>query len=212
MLLAEDQHLVGDLSPGGEHEDYGLATAGELRERGCRAASDAEELLMIAHRPVPPENRIPSLTWVFSGLEAARSYSLIRPPRTGFRRIWHVPGSAAVTRGAGPGSGTRGIITARRDRLQAARDTAGALGYQMKRRDDASDYEAPPRRRVLTLLPAPVARTAGRGYTQDEADYESALAVLERQRNALERSPSLTGARAVARKLGMGRNIELISL
>ena len=41
------------------------------------------------------------------GFQAARSYSLIRPFRTGFRRIWHVPGSAAVTRGAGPGSGTR---------------------------------------------------------------------------------------------------------
>ena len=42
-----------------------------------------------------------------SGCQAARSYSLIRPLRTGFRRIWHVPGSAAVTRGAGSGSGTR---------------------------------------------------------------------------------------------------------
>jgi hypothetical protein len=41
------------------------------------------------------------------GPQAACSYSLIRLLRTGFRRICHVPGSAAVTLGAGPGSGTR---------------------------------------------------------------------------------------------------------
>ena len=36
-------------------------------------------------------NRILRLTWDFRGCQAARSYSLIRPLRTGFRRIWHVP-------------------------------------------------------------------------------------------------------------------------
>jgi hypothetical protein len=47
--------------------------------------------------PVPLENRILALTWAFSGLQAARSYSLIRPFRTGFRRIPQVPRSAAAT-------------------------------------------------------------------------------------------------------------------
>jgi hypothetical protein len=44
---------------------------------------------------------------VLSGLQAACSYSLIRPLRTGFRRICHVPGSAAATRRPGSPSGMR---------------------------------------------------------------------------------------------------------
>jgi hypothetical protein len=41
--------------------------------------------------PVPLENRIRQLTCRSSGRQAARTYSLISPPRTGFRRICHVP-------------------------------------------------------------------------------------------------------------------------
>ena len=37
--------------------------------------------------PVPLENRIRLVTCESSGCQAAREYSLIRPPRTGFRRI-----------------------------------------------------------------------------------------------------------------------------
>ena len=63
-----------------------------------------------ALQPVPPLCRSDIGFWFdldLLGFQAARSYSLIRPPRTGFRRIWHEPGSAAGTRGAGSGSGTR---------------------------------------------------------------------------------------------------------
>jgi hypothetical protein len=42
-------------------------------------------------KPVPLENRIRQLTCRSSERQAARTYSLIRPPRTGFRRICHVP-------------------------------------------------------------------------------------------------------------------------
>jgi hypothetical protein len=42
---------------------------------------------------VPPENRIMALTWVFLGFQAARSYSLIGPLRTGFRRICRIVGA-----------------------------------------------------------------------------------------------------------------------
>jgi 3,4-dihydroxy 2-butanone 4-phosphate synthase len=42
--------------------------------------------------PVPLENRIWQLTCRYSGCQAACTYSLIRPLRTGFRRICPVPG------------------------------------------------------------------------------------------------------------------------
>jgi hypothetical protein len=41
------------------------------------------------------------------GFQAARWYSLIRPPRTGFRRIWRVLRSAGMMPGTGPGSEMR---------------------------------------------------------------------------------------------------------
>jgi UTP--glucose-1-phosphate uridylyltransferase len=48
--------------------------------------------------PVPLENRIRVVTCGSSGYQAARAYSLIRPPRTGFRRIRPRSGSATVRR------------------------------------------------------------------------------------------------------------------
>jgi hypothetical protein len=50
---------------------------------------------------VPLENRILAHDLVLPGPQAARSYSLIRPLRTGFRLIWHVPGSGCGDAGAG---------------------------------------------------------------------------------------------------------------
>jgi hypothetical protein len=49
-----------------------------------RGDRDADQ---VADDPVPLENRIRQLACRSSGRQAARTYSLIRPPRTGFRRI-----------------------------------------------------------------------------------------------------------------------------
>ena len=46
--------------------------------------------------PVPLENRIRQVTCRSSGCQAARTYSLIRPLRTGFRRICRVSRSVTV--------------------------------------------------------------------------------------------------------------------
>jgi hypothetical protein len=47
----------------------------------------------------PPENRILGRELRDLGCQAARSYSLMRPLRAGFRRIWLMPKSRAMTRG-----------------------------------------------------------------------------------------------------------------
>jgi hypothetical protein len=84
-------------------------------------------------------------------------------------------------------------VSARRARWQASRDVAGALGFRLRRRPDAGEYEIPIRRRVLRSLPKPTSSpSTGPKYSMGNEDYEAALAVLEHQRNALERSPSLT--------------------
>jgi hypothetical protein len=90
-----------------------------------------------------------------------------------------------------PGMARR-ALSDRRAKVQAARDVAGALGFPLKRRADAGDFEVPLKRRVLPSLPQPTSSAAAPEYKLGDADYEAALAVLERQRNALERSPSLT--------------------
>ncbi len=84
-------------------------------------------------------------------------------------------------------------ITTRRAKVQAFRDVAGVLGFPLRRRGDAANFEVPLKRRMLTSLPKPsAAAPAKREYRLGDADYEAALAVLEHQRNGLERSPSLT--------------------
>ena len=61
-----------------------------------------------AGEPVPLENRIQLVTCRSSARQAACVYSLIRPPRTGFRRICRLSTSVTVARGAsGSSSGTR---------------------------------------------------------------------------------------------------------
>jgi hypothetical protein len=57
---------------------------------------------------VPLENRIRLVTCRSSARQAARAYSLISPPKTGFRRIRSLSRSVTVARGApGSSSGTR---------------------------------------------------------------------------------------------------------
>src|ERR1700683_4161603 len=75
--------------------------------------------------PVPLENRMLAFTWAFPGPQAARSYSLIRPPRTGFRRIWQGPMTTAWRRindlnGAGQGRGCLYSTSGRSPALEAA--------------------------------------------------------------------------------------------
>lgn len=87
----------------------------------------------------------------------------------------------------------RDLVADRRGRHERAYDVAKALGYPLKRRSDASDFEVPVRRRVLVPQPQPPASPAETPeYRLGEAEYEATLAVLGHQRNALERSPSLT--------------------
>jgi hypothetical protein len=58
--------------------------------------------------PVPLENTVRQVTWGSSGRQAAYVYSLIRPPRMGFRWICRVSMSVTVARGAlRSSSGTR---------------------------------------------------------------------------------------------------------
>jgi hypothetical protein len=85
-------------------------------------------------------------------------------------------------------------VAARRTRFRTDREMAAQLSFRVRRRADAEDYQVPLTRRKLTPrpLPTPQAKAAEPEYTLGDAEYEDALAVLERQRNALERSPSVT--------------------
>jgi hypothetical protein len=77
-----------------------LCVLTELRD--VAAAQGARRVL------VPLENRIRLVTCGSSGCQAARAYSLIRPSRTGFRRIRSPSRSVTVTLGASSSpSGTR---------------------------------------------------------------------------------------------------------
>ena len=65
-----------------------LSTGRSHAGPGARRGPEGHGAARVAvPEPVPLENRIPALTWAFSDFQAARSYSLIRPLRTGFRRI-----------------------------------------------------------------------------------------------------------------------------
>ena len=63
---------------------YELTSDGQIRPR------------FGGQEPVTLENRVRVVTCGSSGYQAARAYSLIRPPRTGFRRIRLRPRSATV--------------------------------------------------------------------------------------------------------------------
>ena len=81
-----------------------LHSSGErLRTLADAVGDAARAALQKTQQPVPLENRIRLVTCGSSGYQAARAYSLIRPPRTGFRRIPSLSTSVIVARGA-PGS------------------------------------------------------------------------------------------------------------
>jgi hypothetical protein len=86
----------------------------------------------------------------------------------------------------------RTAVAGRRTQHQARRDTASALGFPLKRRDDADSFEVPVQRRKLTVPEPNDSVKRAVEYTLGDAEYEEALRVLEHQSVALERSPSLT--------------------
>ncbi len=89
----------------------------------------------------------------------------------------------------------RGQVVARRAKLLADRKIQASIGFPIQQRDAADTYSLPLTRR--TIQPRqPTNSTSTNPYTPEpalaDADYEAALAVLHRTRNALERSPSMT--------------------
>jgi hypothetical protein len=86
-------------------------------------------------------------------------------------------------------------VAARRARLHADRGTQASIGFPVKHRHTSDIYTVPLTRSTLRPHRASNA-TATNPYTPEptlaDADYEAALAVLHRARNALERSPSMT--------------------
>jgi len=105
--LAERSRIAGELHDVLAHSLSGLA----IQLQGARKLAGREQVsdglratIERSAELVPLENRIRLVTCGSSGYQAARAYSLIRPPRTGFRRIRSQ--SRSVTVRCSP-SGTR---------------------------------------------------------------------------------------------------------
>ena len=114
---------IGDAVPGCEFDQLGGMRADLLLSGGRQMGRLGEWLAHTAslrpeprlrharnarYDPVPLENRIRQVTCGSSVRQAAWVYSLIRPPRTGFRRIRRVSMSVTVDRAtSGSSSGTR---------------------------------------------------------------------------------------------------------
>ena len=89
------------------HLVAGVWAAVSARARGVRVVA-AAGVLCARGDLVPLENTIGQVTCGSCGLQAACVYSLIRPLRTGFRRIRSISRSVMAVRGASrPASGTR---------------------------------------------------------------------------------------------------------
>ena len=87
----------------------------------------------------------------------------------------------------------RSGVTQRKARLLADRKLEASLGYPVRERPDASRYSVPVTRRKVDTPRRPTAS----GPFQPEPvlpdkQYEQALEVLRKARNALERTPSMT--------------------
>lgn len=80
-----------------------------------------------------------------------------------------------------------------REKILTDRSIEDAIGYPVRRREDANRYVVPVRRKTIKVTTPP--RTA-QPFTPEpvlgDNDYEAALNVLTSSRNALERTPSMT--------------------
>jgi hypothetical protein len=102
VQMASREHAGNRLPALGIGQQHGL---GRQREQGVLGGVSLiwdEDIDSLAYQLwpglVPLENRIRVVTCGFSGCQAAREYSLIRPPRTGFRWIRSRSRSATVRR------------------------------------------------------------------------------------------------------------------
>jgi hypothetical protein len=86
-------------------------------------------------------------------------------------------------------------VAARRTKLLHDRNIQASIGFPIKKRAAADTYSVPLTRRTIRPHRAATS-TPANPYTPEpalaDADYEAALAVLHRARNALERSRSMT--------------------
>ncbi|GAB3910302.1 hypothetical protein GCM10027612_87850 [Microbispora bryophytorum subsp. camponoti] len=106
-----------------------------------------------------------------------------------------------------------GLVSARKQKLLDGRNLQSQIGFPIRRRPDASAYSIPVTRKTVSphRLPRP-GHGDGEPFAPEpalsDADYEAALQVLDAQRNALERTPSVAA--------GMDeetiRNLLLVSL
>jgi hypothetical protein len=86
-------------------------------------------------------------------------------------------------------------VTRRKAEILQERDLEAAVGFPVRRREDADRYAVPIRRKAI--VPKSTATAAGRQPFVPEPvlaaqDYEEAIRVLISSRNALERTPSMT--------------------
>jgi hypothetical protein len=87
------------------------------------------------------------------------------------------------------------LVSERRAKLLADRQTHASIGFPIKRRSDAATHAVPVRRTRLVPKRAAQTRSTATPFKSEPAlaedDYEDALAVLRNARNALERTPSV---------------------
>jgi hypothetical protein len=88
-------------------------------------------------------------------------------------------------------------VIQRKAKLLADRNIQASIGYAIKRRPDAETFSVPIVRTRVIPQPRRATSAAANPYVPEpalaDADYEAALAVLRNARNALERSPSVSG-------------------
>ncbi len=84
-------------------------------------------------------------------------------------------------------------VTARKQEILRERDLQAAIGFPVRRRDDAATYAVPVRRKTIATQSTskPRAPFAPEPAIADH-DFETVLRVLTASRNQLERTPSMT--------------------
>ncbi|MBB4916883.1 hypothetical protein [Streptosporangium saharense] len=90
-------------------------------------------------------------------------------------------------------SAVSGWVSARRQQLLAMRNLQAEIGFPIRRRPDADTYSVPVTRK--TIAPRRPPASGNEPFAPEpvlaETDYEAALEILDAQRNALERTPSV---------------------